>query len=342
MRCAGPSTMPARSRPVPTSSASPASRAAAIWPCWSPCGRTIRAMPRSRCRPAAAAQDASVRCVVMSWPVINPFSRYRLAKRARDGANPPEWPKSIIAAPRFLLAQRGQHGGGQSAARARARREGASPRRRSGSRAAATACTTTRTWSEASPATSRSASSPTTARPAARFRWNIIEPSATPATRRICRRRATCSSAWWRSWEGTSGFDASMRLSEARPPSTLSAAQRWVRCAHPSTGGDTHAGRRSTHCRQAGSPHLEGGHGARQRRPRQDRQRLGPGVPRPAHSRLSARDHRHGGHGRHRERRAQAQREGWRARLLDHLCARAERQRRGACTGTRPRRCSSR
>ncbi|MET0925369.1 MAG: alpha/beta hydrolase [Xanthobacteraceae bacterium] len=45
----------------------------------------------------AAAQDASVRCVIMSWPVINPFSRYRLAARARDGANPPEWPKSIIA-----------------------------------------------------------------------------------------------------------------------------------------------------------------------------------------------------------------------------------------------------
>src|SRR5262245_45216314 len=42
------------------------------------------------------AQDASVRCVVMSWPVINPFSRYRHAKRALAGANPPEWPKSII------------------------------------------------------------------------------------------------------------------------------------------------------------------------------------------------------------------------------------------------------
>src|SRR5262245_25284078 len=43
------------------------------------------------------AHDASVRCVIMSWPVINPLSRYRLAVRARDGANPPEWPKSIIA-----------------------------------------------------------------------------------------------------------------------------------------------------------------------------------------------------------------------------------------------------
>ena len=28
------------------------------------------------------AQDASVRCVAMSWPVINPLSRYRHAKRA--------------------------------------------------------------------------------------------------------------------------------------------------------------------------------------------------------------------------------------------------------------------
>ena len=45
----------------------------------------------------APAHDASVRCVVMSWPVINPYSRYRLAKREHASANPPEWPKSIIA-----------------------------------------------------------------------------------------------------------------------------------------------------------------------------------------------------------------------------------------------------
>jgi acetyl esterase/lipase len=44
----------------------------------------------------APAQDASVRCVVMSWPVINPLSRYRHAKRAAAGANPPAWPKSVI------------------------------------------------------------------------------------------------------------------------------------------------------------------------------------------------------------------------------------------------------
>src|SRR5215208_3912758 len=42
------------------------------------------------------AQDASVRCVIMSWPVINPLSRYRHAKRAASSANPPAWPNSII------------------------------------------------------------------------------------------------------------------------------------------------------------------------------------------------------------------------------------------------------
>ena len=47
--------------------------------------------------PDGATQDASVRCVVMSWPVINPYSRYRLAKRTLAQPNPPEWPKSIIA-----------------------------------------------------------------------------------------------------------------------------------------------------------------------------------------------------------------------------------------------------
>jgi len=44
----------------------------------------------------STAHDASVRCVIMTWPVINPLSRYRHAKRALAGANPPEWPKSVI------------------------------------------------------------------------------------------------------------------------------------------------------------------------------------------------------------------------------------------------------
>jgi acetyl esterase len=43
----------------------------------------------------AAAHDASVRCVVMSWPVINPLSRYRHAKRAHAAGG--EWAKGIIA-----------------------------------------------------------------------------------------------------------------------------------------------------------------------------------------------------------------------------------------------------
>jgi acetyl esterase/lipase len=43
------------------------------------------------------AQDARVPFVVMSWPVINPLSRYRHAQRAAAGANPPAWPKGIIA-----------------------------------------------------------------------------------------------------------------------------------------------------------------------------------------------------------------------------------------------------
>jgi acetyl esterase/lipase len=43
------------------------------------------------------AHDANVRCAVLSWPVINPLSRYRHAKRAQASATPPEWPKSIIA-----------------------------------------------------------------------------------------------------------------------------------------------------------------------------------------------------------------------------------------------------
>src|SRR5262252_1548146 len=46
--------------------------------------------------PGAGAHDASVCCVVRSWPVINPLSRYRHAKRAQAAANPPAWPASVI------------------------------------------------------------------------------------------------------------------------------------------------------------------------------------------------------------------------------------------------------
>ena len=35
--------------------------------------------------------DASVCCVGMTWPVINPISRYRYALRERASTNPPDW-----------------------------------------------------------------------------------------------------------------------------------------------------------------------------------------------------------------------------------------------------------
>jgi hypothetical protein len=77
--------------------------------------------------PGGARHDARVRCVAMSWPVINPLGRYRHAPRpARRGG--PE--RARVAevdhpAPGRLLAERSQHGGGQPTARARARRAGA-------------------------------------------------------------------------------------------------------------------------------------------------------------------------------------------------------------------------
>ncbi len=39
--------------------------------------------------------DASVQCIGMLWPVINPLSRYRHARRLRDSATPPEWVGNI-------------------------------------------------------------------------------------------------------------------------------------------------------------------------------------------------------------------------------------------------------
>ncbi len=41
------------------------------------------------------AVDASVRCVGMSWPVMNPLSRYRHALRERASASPPDWVADI-------------------------------------------------------------------------------------------------------------------------------------------------------------------------------------------------------------------------------------------------------
>jgi acetyl esterase len=41
------------------------------------------------------AVDATVQAIVMQWPVINPLSRYRHARRLRDSANPPGWVGNI-------------------------------------------------------------------------------------------------------------------------------------------------------------------------------------------------------------------------------------------------------
>ena len=45
----------------------------------------------------APALDAEVRFVVLSWPVINPLSRFRHAKRLGASDDPPSWCKEIVA-----------------------------------------------------------------------------------------------------------------------------------------------------------------------------------------------------------------------------------------------------
>ncbi len=42
-----------------------------------------------------APTTAAVHCVAMTWPVINPLSRYRHALRLRNSAEPPAWTASI-------------------------------------------------------------------------------------------------------------------------------------------------------------------------------------------------------------------------------------------------------
>lgn len=46
--------------------------------------------------PSVEGWDASVGCVVMLWPVIDPLSRYRHAKRLREAEQRPDWVDSII------------------------------------------------------------------------------------------------------------------------------------------------------------------------------------------------------------------------------------------------------
>ena len=43
----------------------------------------------------SSSVDASVKCVGMAWPVINPLSRYRHALRCRAGDGPPDWVNDI-------------------------------------------------------------------------------------------------------------------------------------------------------------------------------------------------------------------------------------------------------
>ncbi|MBV9862373.1 MAG: alpha/beta hydrolase [Alphaproteobacteria bacterium] len=45
--------------------------------------------------PGSEHPDATVRCVAMLWPVINPLSRYRHAQRLKAGPNPPAWSLSM-------------------------------------------------------------------------------------------------------------------------------------------------------------------------------------------------------------------------------------------------------
>jgi acetyl esterase/lipase len=51
--------------------------------------------PRYAAIPGPAGVDATVQAIVMQWPVINPLSRYRHARRLRDSANPPSWVGNI-------------------------------------------------------------------------------------------------------------------------------------------------------------------------------------------------------------------------------------------------------
>lgn len=40
--------------------------------------------------------DASVHCIVLLWPILNPLSRYRYAKRRLGGDNPADWAQDMI------------------------------------------------------------------------------------------------------------------------------------------------------------------------------------------------------------------------------------------------------
>ena len=101
--------------------------------------------------------------------------------------------------PRFLLAVGSQHGRGQPDDGARARREAADAARDLVPGARRHHARLQGRGIRRSTATSRSASAPRTARPAARSRWNTSTWSASPALRRTCPSAAPCSGRWWSS-----------------------------------------------------------------------------------------------------------------------------------------------
>lgn len=53
--------------------------------------------PRYASIPLSTGFDAAVRFIVLSWPVINPLSRFRYAQRLAASETPPAWCDSIVA-----------------------------------------------------------------------------------------------------------------------------------------------------------------------------------------------------------------------------------------------------
>ena len=148
------------------------------------------------------AQDASVRCVIMSWPVINPLSRYRHAKRAEASANPPAWPKSIIGRhDSYWQSEANMSEGSPTMALERGEK----------------LLTPPAIWFQAhgdimhdykDTESTFDGNEPQRfcaayARPAARSRWNTSTWSASPARRRTCPSAAPCSGRWWSSSKST-------------------------------------------------------------------------------------------------------------------------------------------
>ena len=78
---------------------------------------------------ARAPTDASVAAVAMVWPVINPLSRYRHARRALRQRHPAGLGRQHPVPPRPVLEDRGGDGRGQPGAGAGNRGAGADPAR---------------------------------------------------------------------------------------------------------------------------------------------------------------------------------------------------------------------